>query len=362
MARRILIVDDVPRNVALLVSLLEPFGHTIVTASGGREALARIDEQLPDLVLLDLQMPDLDGIDVLTHLRARHGPHVPVIVVTAHGERERHLAAVEAGADEFLDKPIDVAILGARVRTLLELKASRDELARRHAAVVALQREQREMLQFIVHDLRTPLMVAQSSVQYAGGSLTTDPVEALEALRDASDSIIRVNDLVNDVLAVTQLEQAQLRLDPRMVQLDPLVARLTGTYSRKARARAVRLGSHVAPVVVRADEALLRRVLENLLDNSLRHTPADGEVEVGASATDDHVRIAVSNTGPPIAPEDREAIFEKFARGRGPGSRPGAVGLGLYFCKRVIEAHGGTIQVEGSSRWPTSFVIDMPRG
>jgi two-component system sensor histidine kinase/response regulator len=360
MTRSILVVDDDPRNVALLVSMLEELREEVVTAGGGREALARIGERAPDLVLLDLEMPGLDGIDVLTHLRAGDGAHIPVIVVTAHGEREQRLRALNAGADEFLEKPIDRAILHARVKTLLALKSSRDELAAQHASLLSLQREQREMMQFIVHDLRTPLMVVQTSLTYAGDALTSDPKEALEALRDASESIIRVNDLVTDVLSVSRLEQAQMPLDRSRVELDPLVARLTGLYSRKAKARRIEIAAHIDRVVLRADAALLRRVLENILDNSLRHTPLDGKVGVDASRAGSHVRIAISNSGPPVPQGERSAIFEKFQRGTSPGSRPGAVGLGLYFCKRVVEAHGGQIHVEDTPLWPTSFVIDLP--
>ncbi len=360
MTRSILIVDDDPRNVALLVSLLGPFAADLRTATGGREALASIGQRAPDLVLLDLAMPDLDGIDVLTHLRETHGPHIPVIVVTAHGEREQRLEAVEAGADEFLEKPIDRAILHARVKTLLALKSSRYELAARHAALVSVQREQREMMHFIVHDLRTPLMVVQTSLSYAGESLTSDPQEAIDALRDASESIVRVNDLVTDMLSVSRLEQAQMRLDRSRVQLDAFVERLTSLYGRKAKARRIAIESHIDRVAVSADAALLRRVLENILDNSLRHTPAGGRVGLDASKAGEKVRIAISNSGPSVPPDERAAIFEKFSRGTSPGSRPGAVGLGLYFCKRVVEAHGGQIQVEDTPRWPTSFVIDLP--
>ncbi len=357
-----LLVDDQPSNLTVLERMLAPLGIDTVSAGGGREALARLSDEPFDLVLLDLDMPDLDGIDVLTHLRATWGPHLPVIMVTAHREREQRLRALEAGADEFLEKPIDRPILHARVRTLLALKASRDELAMRHAALQALQREQREMLQFIVHDLRTPLMIAQASVSYAGESLKSDPKDALEALTDAGESIIRVNDLVSDVLSVTKLDQAQVKLDRSRVELDPLLHRLSSLYSRKARARKVHIEANTKDVVVRADEALLRRVLENIMDNSLRHTPAEGRLGLEAAVSGTSVRIAISNSGPPVAVEEREAIFEKFARGTSPGSTPGAVGLGLYFCKRVVEAHGGRIHVDSTDRWPTTFVINLPNG
>lgn len=360
MTRRILIVDDDPRNVKLLFSMLAPFGAELVTADGGRAALVLIGDKPPDLVLLDLEMPGVDGIEVLTHLRAGDGAHVPVIVVTAHAAREQRLAALDAGADEFLEKPIDRAILHARVRTLLALKSSRDELAQRHASLMTLRSEQREMLEFIVHDLRTPLMVVQNSLTYAGEALTSDPKESLAALEDASEAIARVTDLVTDVLSVSRLEQPEMAIERSRMELDPLIRQLVERYGRKARAGRIELASDIAHVVLSADAALLRRVLENLLDNSLRHTPPDGRLGVAVSTDGSNVRIAISNSGPPVLPSERKSIFEKFSRGTAPGSRPGAIGLGLYFCRRVVEAHGGEIHVEHTPAWPTSFVIGLP--
>jgi signal transduction histidine kinase len=216
------------------------------------------------------------------------------------------------------------------------------------------------MLEFIVHDLRTPLMVVQNSVTYAGEALTSDPKESLAALQDASEAIVRVTDLVTDVLSVSRLEQPEMAIERSRMELDPLIRQLVERYGRKARAGRIELASDIDPVVLSADAALLRRVLENLLDNSLRHTPPDGRLGVALSTDGSNVRIAISNSGPPVPPSEQTSIFEKFSRGTSPGSRPGAIGLGLYFCRRVVEAHGGEIHVEHTPAWPTSFVIGLP--
>jgi signal transduction histidine kinase len=358
---RVLLVDDELRNLRLLESLLEPLGLELHTATDGRTALSRIEELSPDLVLLDLVMPGLDGIDVLTHLRASGKEHVPVIVVTAHSERAHRLRALSAGADEFLEKPIDSALLHVRVRTLLALKQSRDELANRHAALVALQREQRELMQFIMHDLRSPLMVVKAGVEFAGENLKVDPVESRAALQDAADSLIRVNDLVGDLLAVSRLEEANRPLLVEELRVDQLVTRIREQYSRKAHAQGILMETHADALVIRANAALLHRVLQNILDNSLRHTPRTGRMSIDVERDPRRkLTITVSNSGPPIPPEERESVFEKFVRGRSPNSRHGAVGIGLYFCKRAIEAHGGRIRVDETPVWPTRFIIELP--
>ncbi|MBV9949087.1 MAG: response regulator, partial [Myxococcales bacterium] len=175
MPKRLLLVDDESSNVLLLERLLAPLGHELVRADDGRTAVRAFLECKPDLVLLDLNMPGMDGLDVLARIRAEQGTdHVPVIVLTAHSEREYRLRGLEAGADDFLEKPADGPVLRLRVATLLQLKESRDalkrlneELAARNASLEMLQREQRELTAFVVHDLKNPLAAIWADLEFA---------------------------------------------------------------------------------------------------------------------------------------------------------------------------------------------------
>lgn len=233
-------------------------------------------------------------------------------------------------------------------------------LAARCADLQNLAREQQELVQFIVHDLRTPLMVVQMSLAYVAESMVNDPAETRDALRDASESMVRVMDLVSDLLSVSRLEEARMPLDRSHVDLVRLIEGIASHYRPRVAGRAIILESHVAPLTLVADAALLRRVVENLVDNSLRHTPPSGRVRLDASMRDGLVRVVISNTGPPVPRDDRVSIFERFSRGSSPASVPGAVGLGLYFCRRVAEAHGGLMEIEDVPPWPTSFVLTLP--
>jgi two-component system sensor histidine kinase/response regulator len=373
MSARVLIVDDEARNLELLDALLRPLGAEVVRAYGGREALALFEEREPDLVLLDLMMPGFDGLDTLTYIRARPGgDEVPVVLVTAHAERELRLRGVEAGADEFLEKPVDGPVLLARARTLLRLRESRKalaashaELGRRHAALERLQREQRDMMQFLVHDLKNPLSVVYGNVDWAreqAAQAGCDP-ELVKALADAHDASRRLHRLINDLLTVARLEESAFPLQLRSVAVGALVREVAAAYARRAEGRGVDLALPSSGAAPRAqvDETLLQRVVENLLDNALRYTPASGRVSVEV-AGEAGVRIAVSNTGPPIPPGERGRVFEKFSRlgGERAGSG-GNAGLGLYFCKRAVEAQGGAIEVIETPEWPTSFVIRLPQ-
>ncbi len=370
MTHRILLVDDHPRNLLALEAILLPYGYGLLRATDGATALAMVKRDRPDLILLDLMMPGMDGVEVLTRLRAsEEGRHVPVVLVTASIEREHRLRGLEAGADEFLEKPIDVPILLARVRTLLalkdsrdELQRSRDELGRRHAALEAAQREQRELTAFIVHDLRSPLGVVYAGLDALQHGVVRTHPELAPIVHDSREAASRLRSMINDLLTISRMEAASLPLLREPVALSQMLHGVVETYEPQAAERGVRLlAPPETPLLVNTDRALLRRVLENLLDNALRYTPKDGRIRVGLE-TDGDVEVSVSNDGVAIPEVERARIFEKFRRGSSEVAQMGNAGLGLYFSKRAVEALGGSIGVEHRASWATSFVIHLPQG
>jgi signal transduction histidine kinase len=290
-----------------------------------------------------------------------------VILLSAHSDREHHLRGTRAGADDFLEKPVDSALLLARVRTLMELKmsrdvlqASRDELERRHAALQDAQREHRELTEFIVHDLKSPLSVVQSGLEWARTHALPSQVRLNDAISDALTAAGRISSMVGDLLSISRMEQSTfpLRREPLNVLafLNPIIH----DYSRQADEKGILMfPAPSADIELQADPTLLRRVMENILDNALRYTPPQGRIAITARPWNG-VEIAICNDGPPIPPPERSRIFEKFRRGSEARAATGNAGLGLYFCKRAIEAHGGAIDVIETCDWPTSFLINLP--
>jgi len=365
----ILLVDDQPKNLHLLEAMLEPLGYRLLRAQEGKTAIELFDTEAPDLVLLDLMMPAVDGFAVLADIR-RHerASHVPVILVTAQNERAHRLRGLEAGADDFIEKPIDRPILLARVRTLLQLKESRDALQTSHDVLEErnhllerLRREQREFTQFIVHDLKNPLAVVDANLQLAQERLSEGRSDQLgDVLLEAGAAAIRMRAMVEDLLVIARLEDADFPIRQEVVSVADFLRPIVASYSKKAPSRSISLlASPDVSLFVWADPLLLRRVLENILDNSLRYTPEAGRIGIEARAGRG-VEIHVANTGTPIPAADRERIFEKFARGRDESPVFGNAGLGLYFCKRAIEAQGGHISLQETADWPTCFVIQLP--
>jgi len=368
MPKRLLLVDDEPRNLNLLEKLLAPLGHELVRAEDGHSAVAVFAAWRPDLVVLDLGMPGMDGLDVLAHIRAHEeSDHVPVVVLTAHWEREYRLRAHELHADDFLEKPPDGALLRVRVGTLLEFKESRDslrqvnsELASRNAALERIQHEQRELTGFVVHDLKNPLAALVMNVEFAREHIGRNDTEAQRALDDATVASQRLRRMIEDLLMTWQLEESELPLRPEPVGLSDLLREVFLEYARQAEEKHVELlAPGVTDARVMADRSLLQRVIENILDNSLRYTPEDGRVGL-AVYVNGSVEIAVSNTGPSIPPSERQRIFEKFVRIEREGVGRSNAGLGLYFCKRAVEALGGNIEVTETPEWPCFFILRLP--
>jgi two-component system sensor histidine kinase/response regulator len=366
---RLLIIDDDPNVFTMLRTHLAPLGYQIATAEDESSALAQFAADPPDLVLLDLMMPGIGGLGILAQIRgAARGLYVPVIFLTSHSQRELRLLALRAGADEFLEKPIDAPILLARVTTLLKLKASRDqlELARdavnvRNMQLERLQCEQRELLQFVVHDLKNQLFVVLMSFEAAQSTADTyEYVQLTDILSEGLLGAERLRTMVEDMLAVSRLEDAFPVQVERMTAAE-LIGPILAAYQRKAELSAVTLTPPSSlDWMLSADPALLRRVLENVLDNALRYTSRGGHIGIEARLGET-IQITIGNDGPAVAAEERDSIFKKFVRGQSETPTAGNTGLGLYFCKRAMDAQGGSIRLEQTDEWPTSFVLELVR-
>jgi two-component system heavy metal sensor histidine kinase CusS len=241
-------------------------------------------------------------------------------------------------------------------RMLAEAQAQNDRLGR-------LQREKDSLVQLIVHDLRSPLNAVMLSLEFVAQEVRSRQAgsDLTEALEDARSTAHRVSGMVSQILDTAKLEEGRLPLDRTPVSTADLLKKVRQQLSPMARDKRVDVRVE-APVdlAVRGDVRLFGRVVENLLSNSIRHTPSGGKILLAAARDGDNCRLSVHNNGEPIAPGDRERIFAKFQQGSAEGPRLGGWGLGLYFCRMVVEAHGGKISVEDVEGWTASFVLELP--
>ncbi len=218
------------------------------------------------------------------------------------------------------------------------------------------------MHSLIVHDLKSPLTVILSNLEFVLSEPESLPADTADALSDAAAGGRRVMQLVENLLDLAQIEVGRFALRRSQVQLAALVKTLVHQRQRKALARSLAIEIQIGEEVsANIDEALFTRVIENILDNAIRHAPEGGRIRIEAKMSDRKVKLLLGNTGPAISQEGRNKIFEKFGQNGGNHTGRMNLGLGLYFCRMAVEAHGGRISVEELPSLPTVLAIEVPR-
>ncbi|MFN3430061.1 MAG: response regulator [Candidatus Sericytochromatia bacterium] len=349
----VLAIDDHEDNLFLLDSLLSGKGFQVLTALNGPDGLAIAHARRPDLIVLDLAMPGMDGFEVLTRLRQdRLTAKIPVIVLTAN-YREAAMVerGLELGATEYLTKPIQMDELVVRLRSALRLSAVEREL----------ERLRRDFASMLVHDMRAPLDAIRLTM---GVMRRQEPEETPRhrMLDDAMGALEDVNRLMDDLLHANRLEDEGFTAKLQPVSLSVLLERSLRSLRPIAEERGLALDvtepGDMPPVL--ADPALLKRVIDNLLGNALKFTE-QGHVRLEAAPDGDAARVCIRDTGPGIPAEARERIFDRYYHiERRKRTRQGSFGLGLAFCAQAVAAMGGAIGVTSEEGRGSAFWFTLP--
>lgn len=355
----LLVVDEDEEARRSLTSLLEEARHELTDCppAGIEAALA---ERAPNAILFSLAPDHEDELQLIRRLKAAGREFIPLLVIGAKDDKIARRAALRAGADEYLGRPFSLEELDAHLGLLLDVRAHRQALARKQAELAVLQEFREDLANLLVHDLKDPLGVATSSL--AGlTELLRGQTEALEGVRAAQRAVGVLERVISNLLDVGQAEGGRIALQRSRFTVAELFAAIARTYEQGARMRNAALEVTAVDVTLEADRDMLRRVFENLLENALRYVNPGGRIVLHATIDEDRVLLAAANTGPPVPLENRRVIFEKFGHlRRHSGVARMDLGLGLYFCRLVVEAHDGTIHVEETAEFPTVFLIDLP--
>jgi two-component system, sensor histidine kinase and response regulator len=370
----ILIADDVPANVELLIDQLHTLGYRTVTAQDGPSALAACFEHRPELAILDVSMPAGDlgvddratGFEVCRRIkRDARSARIPVIFVTALNDTTDRVKAIEAGGDDFLTKPHNRLVLGARVRSLLKLKAATDALEESLRKQKELEKVRDDLMKMIVHDLKSPLtsVIGAMEMLIDGdfGPLSDNQRQALGDTEKRAQDLLA---LIEDLLEVARLEESRLALHLARLSPSDLLNEVAREWEIRVQQERARLQLEVVNEArpVDADPALIKRVFSNLIQNALTHSARAVTVTLGARTDSSGTLFTVADDGVGIPPEYHDIIFRKFEQVRTPHiPRVRSSGLGLAFCKLVVEAHGGRIWVKsGPERQGSAFHFWLP--
>lgn len=359
---RILVVDDDPLARRSVRAMLERGFYQVETAESGEEALALLPSYQPELVLLDIQMPGMDGLEVCRRIRELpNGELLPIIFLTADERPDIHSLASQAKGDDFLRKPVLHGELIVRIRSLMRLKRLQAEVQEERDNLLDLQKQREQLFQFIVHDLKNPLTAIQVGLEILEDKedkSRTSHVQ-LRRLRDTAHSMGR---MIQNILDIGRAEQVGLELRKTRIPLGTWIPRLLKELESQARSRSHGLSWDCPEgLEIEADQEFLRRLLLNLVENALKYSPAGSHTQVEARASKRGVRLAVRDQGQGIPEPMRERIFGKFVRldEAETGTRSGS-GLGLAFCQLVAEAHDGRIWVEENPTGGSVFMVEIP--
>ncbi|MCE1203751.1 MAG: hybrid sensor histidine kinase/response regulator [Holophagaceae bacterium] len=359
---RILVVDDDALTRRSLRAMLERAYYQVETAEGGAEALALLSPFRPDLVLLDIQMPDMDGLEVCRRIRELpNGDLLPIIFLTGDERPDIHSLAFQVKGDDFLRKPVLSAELVVRIRSLMRLKRLQAEVQAERDNLLDLQKQREQLFEFIVHDLKNPLSAIQAGLQLLDEREDGDATSRsqLRRLRDTSQYMGR---MIQNILDIGRAEQVGLELRKTRILLRQWIPCLLKEMEPLAQSRGHELVWECPPdLEIEADQEFLRRLLLNLLDNALKYSTRGSCTRLEAQRTEGGIRLEVRDQGRGIPEHMREQIFQKFVRledGQ-PGTRSSS-GLGLAFCQLVAEAHQGRIWAEENPPQGSLFVLELP--
>ncbi|MBI4511817.1 MAG: response regulator [Deltaproteobacteria bacterium] len=352
---RILVVDDDPDIRAVLEKCLASEGHVVALAESGSRALELLECSIPDIIILDVLMPQMDGFATCERIKSRFAAeNMPMLVfMTALGDHDSMQRAYQLSTDEFLVKPFRREELLLRIGSLLRIRRLKQELVAKYegaclqnAALLHAKKEAEALLRIVMHDLAGPLGVILLNAEYLIRE-SSFPEDAKNVARDIVSCTSSMQRTIANQLDLLRANRGELTVHPFPADITPIFAEAAEEISRRARFRRPRVRLDVpspAPSVP-ADVELLKRVLATLLDNAVKHSAVGGEIVLGVRALEGGgAEVRVQDEGPPI-PE---------------GSLKKIEGRDLAFCRLIAEAHGGRMRIQEIQPRGKALCIELP--
>jgi len=353
----ILIVDDVPANLKVLGDILKGEGYKVRPVPNGNLALQVAEKEKPDLILLDIMMPDMNGYEVCSRLKGNPKLNdIPVIFISALNDTKDIVKALNSGGVDYITKPFQAEEVKARVATHLKICKQNQELHRLNA-------EKDKFFSIIAHDLRSPLGGFMALTEMMANEPELIPAdEQKELMLNLNQSASNIFNLLENLLEWSQMQRGQIAFNPEMLKLHEVVNECSKSVNETARNKAIEIICDIDnDLKVYADSNMLQTVIRNLVSNAVKFTEKGGKINVYTQTTDEDVEISIKDTGIGM----NSTIVDNLFKLDGKTNRAGtegelSTGLGLILCKDFVEKHGGNIWVESEEGIGTVFTFTVP--
>ena len=361
---KILIVDDVVSNVLLLKILLSNEKYQVVTANCGNMCIEQAKNEKPDLILLDVMMPDISGFDAAQILKKTpETAHIPIIFLTALNNPSDLVHGFQVGASDFLTKPFNKEELVVRVFHQIKLVAAQRLIEKQNAELRATISNRDKMYSVIAHDLRSPMASIRMVLNLVAASTSPELVgqELCDLLDKANKESEDVHDLLDNLLKWTKSQTGRLNVVLQDLDLNDIIPGVVDIFEVIAQTKNITLNYQGSeqPVVVTADNDMLKTVVRNFMSNAIKFSPEGGSVEIMLHTEGDYAKVSVRDHGVGIEPERLSSIFNKGETTYGTGGEEGS-GLGLQLCLDFARKNGGDCMVESTLGEGSTFSVLVP--
>ena len=358
----VLIVDDNPTNVKIIALTLQLLKYKIVIATNGQGAIEMVQRTRPDLILMDVMMPEMDGYETCRIIKQqKENESIPIIFLTALNDKENIVKGFDAGGVDYISKPFNKAEFISRVQTHLELKLTRDELQETSNYLADLNGIKDKMFSVIGHDLRSPLSSVKMTLEFLIQTVNGD-----NEYKETFDTLLKTTDevfsLLENLLGWAKSQSGNLNLIPEKVIVSDLIDSIYYLNKGNLNYKKIQFNANVGQeLYIYVDLNTIKTVFRNILSNAIKFTPEDGEITINAYNEDGLVVIIVKDSGIGIPEENIPKLFDKantistYGTNKETGS-----GLGLILCHDFVTRNGGEISVESKVNEGTSFILKLP--
>ena len=361
---KILIVDDVVSNVLLLKILLTNEKFQVCTANCGNMCIEQAKAEKPDLILLDVMMPDISGFDTAVILKKDpETKDIPIIFLTALNNPNDLVHGFQVGASDFLTKPFNKEELVIRVMHQITVVAAKRIIEKQNQELLATINNRDKMYSVIAHDLRSPMASIRMVLNLVVSAMSPDVIgpELYELLDKANRESEEVHDLLDNLLKWTKSQTGRLNVVLQDLDLNDIIPGVVDIFEMIAQTKKIKLTLHGTgtPLVVRADNDMLKTVVRNFMSNAIKFSPEESSIEISMYADGDFAKISVTDHGVGIAADRIDSIFHKGETTYGTGGEEGS-GLGLQLCQDFARKNGGDVTVESVEGKGSTFSVLIP--